>query len=86
MSETNTTTDHNIIRRWVEERDGVPARVEGDGKGGILRIDFAEPEARLERISWEKFFDIFDGNRLAFLYQETTQDGSVSRFNKFVDR
>ena len=27
-----------------------------------------------------------DSNNLAFLYQETTEGGSASRFHKFVDR
>jgi len=34
--ESKTTTDHEEIRRWVEERDGHPARVEGTN---LLRID-----------------------------------------------
>jgi len=29
---------------------------------------------------------VFDGNDLAFVYQEKTADGSTSRFNKLVDR
>jgi hypothetical protein len=33
-----------------------------------------------------KFFDIFDKNRLACLYQDKTKDGKISRFNKFVER
>ena len=53
MSESHTTTDHNKIRKWVEERDGVPATVretEQDGHAGILRIDFGPREERLEEI------------------------------------
>lgn len=92
MSEATTTTDHAAIRRWVEARDGRPARVKatagakpGSG-GGILRIDFQEPDEALEKLSWEAFFEIFDRNRLAFLHQDTTADGSTSRFFKFVER
>ncbi len=86
MTESTTTTDHDTIRRWAEARDGHPARVEGTGDGGLLRIDFGEPKERLEPISWEEFFRTFDENDLALLYQERTQDGSISRFNKLVDR
>jgi hypothetical protein len=50
-----------------------------------LRIDFGQPEEKLEKISWDEFFAIFDENELAFLYQDKTEDG-VSRFNKFVSR
>lgn len=86
MTESKTTTDHDEIRRWAEARDGHPARVKGQGEGGILRIDFGDPEDNLEEIDWDTFFEIFDENDLAFLYQEKTQDGGTSRFNKFVDR
>ena len=89
MSDTNVTTDHDEIRRWVEERDGRPARVKetgSDGDPGILRIDFRDPDESLEEIPWDEFFRAFDENNLAFLHQDRTEDGSVSRFNKFVDR
>lgn len=86
MSEAKTTTDHHVILRWVEARGGRPARVGGSGEGGILRIDFGEPERDLEEIGWQEFFEIFDGSNLAFLHQETTKDGKESRFNKFVQR
>jgi hypothetical protein len=85
MTEAVTTTDHDTIRKWAEARDGHPARVKGQGDGGILRIDFGEPNDNLERISWDDFFRIFEENRLAFLHQERTNEG-VSRFNKFVER
>ena len=56
------------------------------GKGGILRIDFGEPEESLEEIDWDEFFEIFESNKLAFLYQDKTSDGGESRFNKLVER
>ncbi|MBZ9936952.1 hypothetical protein LB518_11655 [Mesorhizobium sp. BR1-1-16] len=86
MSEAKKTRDHDEIRRWAEQRDGKPARVKTRGKGGILRIDFGEPEDELEPISWEAFFEIFDENDLDFLHQDRTADGGTSRFNKFVAR
>jgi hypothetical protein len=85
MSEAITTTDHEIIRKWAEERGGRPAVVRTSGKGGILRIDFGDKDENLEPIEWEEFFKIFDGNKLAFLYQENEKD-TASRFNKFVER
>lgn len=86
MSSSNTTTDHDEIRKWAEARDGHPAMVKTKGKGGVLRIDFGKPEDNLEEVSWDEFFDVFDENKLAFLYQDKTADGSTSRFNKFVER
>lgn len=86
MSSSHQTTDHDTIRNWAEQRDGHPAIIRSGGKGGILRIDFGEPEDNLEPIDWDEFFAVFDENRLSFLYQDETSGGGTSRFNKFVDR
>ncbi len=83
-AQAQTTRDHDKIRRWAEARDGRPAKVDTDGPGGILRIDFAEPEENLTQISWEDFFEIFDDADVDFLYQEETSGGDLSRFSKFV--
>ena len=85
MSQGKTTTDHKTIRKWAEKMGGRPARVMGTGKGddpGILRLDFGEPEDKLEEIEWEEFFEKFDENELALVYQ----DDGKSRFNKLVRR
>ena len=86
MSSSNTTTDHDEIRKWAEARDGHPALIRTKGKGGVLRIDFGEPEEELEEVSWDEFFEVFDDNKLAFLYQDKTADGKTSRFNKFIEK
>jgi len=52
----------------------------------VLRIDFGAPEETLEEISWDEFFQIFDENELAFLYQDRTESGDTSRFNTLVNR
>jgi hypothetical protein len=87
----HTTTDHETIRRWVEERGGRPATVAGtadEGGAGLLRIDFPgySGEGRLEPLSWEDFFAKFEEAQLAFLYQDETAEGDRSRFSKFVRR
>jgi hypothetical protein len=93
MAETtsHTTTDHAEIQRWVDERGGHPARVKGTqskNSPGLLRIDYPGFSGgdSLEEISWEEFFDGFEKNGLAFLYQEKTADGEVSRFSKLIER
>ena len=84
-AESKFTTDHEEIRKWVEERGGEPARVKDTN---LLRIDYPgfSGEGTLEPLEWDEFFRIFDENNLAFLYQEETKDGGESRFSKFVDR
>jgi hypothetical protein len=88
-SESKTTTDHDEIRKWAEGRGGVPATVSGTkrrGEVGVIRIDFPNgPEPSLEHISWDEWFDKFDENGLALVYQEKTE-GQLSRFNKIVRR
>ena len=94
MSSSKRTTDHTRIRRWVEARQGKPARVQATGQRddvGLLRIDFPEDhedeeDDELEEITWDEFFEKFDEKRLAFVYQEKTATGEPSRFNKFVSR
>src|SRR4051794_37043821 len=89
MAQAETTTDHNTIRRWIEQRGGKPTKVKGsesnDGEG-ILRVDFAEPDDKLEPIDWDEFFETFEDRQLAFLHQDKTADGHSSRFFKFVRR
>ena len=87
---TRTTRDHEIIRKWAEARGGHPARVAGterDG-AGVIRIQFPASDGvnPLEPIGWNDFFSKFDENQLAFVYQETTSDGQLSRFNRLVSQ
>ena len=96
MATSKATTDHDKIRRWVEDRGGKPAHVATvakKGEIGILRIDFPSPpdpddavDANLEEISWDEWFEKFDREKLAFLYQEKTAGGQKSNFNKLVSR
>lgn len=84
-----TTTDHAVIRKWIEDREGRPARVRGtEGEdGGIIRVDYPGYEGEaLQTISWEEFFESFEANELAFLFQDKKKDGSESRFSKMVSR
>jgi len=90
-SETATTTDHDEIRRWVEDHDGKPASVRGTESGdaaGVLRIDFPGGAGTddLEHISWEDWFAKFEEENLAFLYQKQKASGEDSTFFKLVSR
>lgn len=90
------TTDHGRIKQWVTERKGRPVVVKAtkttsgpkqEMKGvGLLRVDFGETDDELEEVPWDEFFRIFDENNLAFLYEEKTKGGEISRFYKFVRR
>ena len=92
-SETKTTTDHNEIRKWVEARHGFPAAVAGTGDGdlvngdpGALGIDLpgGAGEEKLLPLSWEDWFDKFDSERLAFVYETRKAGGEGSMFYELV--
>ena len=90
-SSSKTTTDHKEIQKWVESRGGKPSTVRRTGNSeepGVLRIDFPgyTGSDTLEEISWDDFFQKFDENNLAFLYQEETSKGEESHFFKLISR
>ncbi|MBZ9658278.1 hypothetical protein LB523_04425 [Mesorhizobium sp. ESP-6-4] len=86
MSEAMTTSNHEVIRAWIEAREGRPAVVAGPGKGAILRVDFGAGDEDLRPIEWEDFFKVLDDDNLAFVHQDMTAEGAISRFNKFIAR
>ncbi|MEU4575750.1 hypothetical protein ACBI99_23635 [Nonomuraea sp. ATR24] len=78
------TTDHDVIRKWADERGARPATVPGtehDGRAGVLRFDFPGYGGDdLEEISWDDWFRTFDERGLNFIYQEHKKDGKQSNF------
>ncbi|TCJ76478.1 UNVERIFIED_ORG: hypothetical protein EDC92_11419 [Dietzia maris] len=90
-SESTTTTDHDEIRKWVESNNRKPACVRDTGKGDdpdVLRFDFpgGAGDESLEQISWDEWFEKFDSQKLALLYQEKKSSGEGSTFFKLVNR
>jgi hypothetical protein len=88
---SQTTTDHEAIRRWAEERGATPSEVATTASGdeiGIIRLDFPgySGEGKLKPISWDEWFEKFDASNLALVYQDTTARGQKSNFNKLVAR
>lgn len=88
---SNTTTDHDFIRQWAEQRGAKPACVKGTGRKGdtgMIRLDFPGYSGgdSLQPIKWDEWFDRFDANHLALVYQDKTASGQTSNFNKLVRR
>lgn len=91
MASAKTTTDHNEIRKWAEDRGAKPSTVSRTGREndpGILRLNFPGygGEDSLKEVSWDEWFRKFDEQELALLYQDTTAKGEKSNFNKLVNR
>src|SRR4051812_2407490 len=80
MASATPVTDHDEIREWVESRGGRPACVKGTA--ALLRVDFGEPDEKLQPIEWDQWFETFDSRNLAALIQQ----GGRSRFLKLVSR
>jgi hypothetical protein len=77
------TTSHEVIRQWAEERNAVPATVEGTEHGkhlGVLRFDFGGDSDRLKHVGWDEWFATFDDRHLNFIYQQQRKDGQQSNF------
>jgi len=89
-NERKVTTNHDEIRRWVEEHGGVPAAVKNTLPGdeaGVLYIDFPGAEKRdVDEMTWEEWFKIFDRENLAFVYEETAPNDQPHPFWQLVDR
>lgn len=82
--QTLVTRDHDVIRQWAERRRAEPATVAGTEHGdhlGVLRFDFPGYGGQsLEKVSWDEWFNTFDGRGLNFIYQEHKADGGDSNF------
>ena len=85
MSET--TTDHDAIRKWAESKGGKPAAVDRthtEEDVGLIRIMFPDApnshHENLVEITWEEFFKEFDERNLALIIDEK------SLFNKLIGR
>jgi hypothetical protein len=89
MAKARKIVDHAEIRRWAEERGGLPTVVKGTERGGrgagVLRFEFDPGEERLREVDWDTFFETFEEKQLALLAQDEI-DGKTSRFFKFVAR
>lgn len=61
------TRDPQLIRGWIEERGGQPARVRGTD---VPRVAFEALPPNWEPVAWEDFLTQLEQARLAFMYEE----------------
>ena len=70
--ETLRTVDHEEVEDWITENGGEPAI---DGKH--LSINFNDIDK--EKIDWLRFFQIFEKEQLAMIYDAETPSKEDSR-------
>lgn len=81
MAEDKMTTDRQEIIAWVNTHAGQPAKLATETGSAMLRIVFPDTfEPNVDLIEWGEFFQTFDQEKLALLFQEE------ERFYKFVSR
>ena len=87
MSDTKQLTDHSEIKAWASDARGRPAIVsdtDGSENGpGVLRFDHGQNNEGLEPITWERFFEIFEEQKLALLVDGS---GDNQQFSRLVSR
>lgn len=84
---SKTTMEHDEIKRWAEDHGGKPACISGTGGKndvGMLRLMFPDSpfanDENLRELDWSDWFEAFDANGLALVYDPE------SRFNKVIAR
>jgi len=96
------TTDHGVIRRWAQDRGGRPAAVQprpgrdhtvsvhinfpGHPAHAVIAQGWSASGASIAPLTWEEFFERFERDHLAFLYQERASTGMPSRLFRIVSR
>jgi len=87
------TIDNDEIRAWIEEHGGVPATIKGmseDEEDGVesadmLHISFDPNDPNMEEMDWEEFFERFENENLALVYDENASGDEANDF-ELVDR
>jgi hypothetical protein len=82
--QTLATRNHEVIRRWAEERKARPATAGAPDPEHprVLRLDFPPHGEGLQDIDWDAWFRTFDERNLVFLFQEHLRNGRQSNFFK----
>lgn len=88
-----TTTNHEKIKSWAEERGGFPVLIGGhDPKIHIYfnnqysNVENAGNGLYIRKISWNEFFQKFETKKLVFYYQNETASGHLSNYCEFYSQ
>lgn len=87
------TTDRKEIREWIEEQGGMPVVLkevreddeDGEESSDMLHISFDPNDPNMEEMEWDEFFERFDNDNLALVYDDITPKGTLPDF-ELVDR
>lgn len=78
------TRDRELIQRWASAHDARPAtgvgKVDVNDGGCPVRLMFPG-QTELKPISWDEWFQVFDGGNFTFVYEDDT--GESPKRNHF---
>lgn len=85
------TTDNDEIRTWIEDHDGVPVIIKGvvEDKGEspeMLHVSFGPMSPDMEEMDWDEFFERFENENLALVYDDAEPLVEGTPDFEFTDR
>lgn len=92
MQNPKITTDHKLIREWIEARGGIPVRIAAtetptEDEGYLdIKFDRSNDEIKYVKLSWQDFFTKFEQSHLAFQFDDGDTVGGKSKYFKFIWR
>ena len=80
---TVITAEHDDIKDWAEVRKARPVRqlrFEDETVSETVRFRFPEDKfPNEEDLTWEEFFEIFDRNRMEFVFEDIADEASENK-------
>src|SRR3954471_3808158 len=80
------TKDRDTIRSWVEEHGGTPVTTTDADNQEVIYIAFAGDPGKVTPLSWEEFFDWFEGVEAIFEYAEHVLPGEEAFSYNFTSQ
>jgi len=77
------TIEHAQIIDWTQTRGGRPAIRKPSAEAALPAISFHDEGGE---VSWDEWMSVFDQDEWAFIYQDRTAEGELSRTWKIIPR
>ena len=80
---TGITIEHAQIIDWTQSRGGHPSIQKPSEDADQPVIGFSEED---QAVSWDEWMSVFEDGEWAFIYQDKTPEGELSRKWKIIPR
>jgi hypothetical protein len=82
-SMTGITIEHTQFIEWAQTRGGRPVVKRPSAEAALPQICFSQEEGE---VSWDEWMSVFDHGEWAFIYQDRTYEGELSRTCRIIPR